>query len=161
MERGGGQGGLGWATGRAVRTDDRRADARFGDVQAELVAAEGTVAALAVPIRSGERVEGVIFVDNRSPRPFTDRDERVLSGLADHAAVALRNARLFQALRDSEEFLARAQAVARIGSWISSPGTTGSLSWSREVFRIFGVREDEFAGTLDDFFARVHPEDVH
>ena len=160
IERGVGHGGLAWASGRAVRTDDRRADPRFGDAHAELVAAEGTVAALAVPIQSGERVEGVIFVDNRSPRPFTDRDERVLNGLADHAAVALRNARLFQALRDSEEFLARAQAVAQIGSWISSPGTTGSLSWSREVFRIFGVREDEFGGTVEDFYARVHPDDV-
>jgi len=160
IERGVGHGGLAWATGRAVRTDDRRADARFGAAHAALVAAEGTIAALAVPIRSGERVEGVIFVDNRSPRPFTDRDERVLSGLVDHAAGALRNASLFQALRDSEEFLARAQAVAQIGSWISAPGRTGSLSWSREVFRIFGVREDEFSGTVDEFYARVHPDDL-
>jgi PAS domain S-box-containing protein len=160
IERGRGHGGLAWATGRAVRTDDRRTDQRFGDAYAALVAAEGTVAALAVPIRSPERVEGLIFVDNRSARPFTDRDERVLSGLADHAAVALRNARLFQALRDSEEFLARAQAVAQIGSWISAPGTTGSLSWSREVYRIFGLREDEFGGTVEEFFARVHPDDL-
>ena len=160
IARGVGHGGLAWASGRAVRTDDRRTDPRFGDAHAELVAAEGTVAALAVPIRSGERVEGLIFVDNRSPRPFTDRDERVLRGLADQAAVALRNARLFQALRESEEFLARAQAVARIGSWISAPGPTGMLSWSREVYRIFGVREDEFSGTVEEFFARVHPDDV-
>src|SRR5207249_1401511 len=160
IERGVGLGGLAWGSGRAARTDDRRTDPRFGDAHAELVAAEGTVAALAVPIRAGERVEGLIFVDNRSARPFTDRDERVLSGLADHAAVALRNARLFQALRNSEEFLARAQAVAQIGSWVSAPGPTGALSWSREVFRIFGVREDEFDGTAQEFFARVHPDDV-
>src|SRR5919109_1960731 len=143
MERGGGQGGLGWATGRAVRTDDRRADARFGDAHADLVASEGTVAALAVPIRSGERVEGVIFVDNRSPRPFTDRDERVLSGLADHAGVALRNARLFQALRDSEEFLARAQAVAQIGSGSSSPRNPPRPSLSPQVLCTFRQRQDE------------------
>jgi len=160
IARGVGHGGLVWATGRAVRTDDRRTDSRFGAAHADLVAAEGTVAALAVPIRAGERVEGLIFVDNRSARPFTDRDERALSGLADHAAVALRNARLFQALRNSEEFLARAQAVAQIGSWVSAPGPTGALSWSREVFRIFGVREDEFDGTAQEFFARVHPDDV-
>ncbi|HEV8584136.1 MAG TPA: GAF domain-containing protein [Methylomirabilota bacterium] len=160
IERGVGHGGLAWASGHAVRTDDRRNDPRFGGAYTELVAVEGSIAALCVPIRSGERVEGLIFVDNRSPRPFTDRDERVLSGLADHAAVALRNARLFQALRDSEEFLARAQAVAQIGSWISSPGGKGALSWSREVFRIFGVQEEEFGGTVEEFFARVHPDDV-
>src|SRR5204862_3427905 len=116
IERGVGHGGLAWATERPVRTDDRRTDPRFVGSHADLVAAEGTIAALALPIRSGERIDGVIFVDNRTPRSSSARDQRVLSGLSDHAAVALRNARLFQALRDSEAFLARAQAVAQIGS---------------------------------------------
>ena len=55
---------------------------------------EGVVAELAVPIRTEEQIEGVLFVDNRSSRPFTDRDERTLQRLADHAAIAIRNARL-------------------------------------------------------------------
>jgi signal transduction histidine kinase len=52
------------------------------------------VAEMAVPILVDECLEGVLFVDNRSPRPFTDRDEQTLQRLADDAAIAIRNARL-------------------------------------------------------------------
>ena len=38
---------------------------------------EGTVAEMVVPIPGQARVEGLLYVDNRSPRPFTDHDEAV------------------------------------------------------------------------------------
>ncbi len=65
---------------------------------------------LVAPIRTGEGVEGLIYVDHRDARPFGEGDEAVLMRLADHAAVALRNARLFageQAARGGAEARAR------------------------------------------------------
>ena len=65
---------------------------------------------LVAPIRTGEGVEGLIYVDHRDARPFGEGDEAVLMRLADHAAVALRNARLFageQAARSGAEARAR------------------------------------------------------
>jgi signal transduction histidine kinase len=50
-----------------------------------------------VPIALGARIEGLLYVDNRRRRPFTDRDEAVLCALADHAAIAIRNAQLLAA----------------------------------------------------------------
>jgi signal transduction histidine kinase len=87
-------GGLVLMTGRPVRTDDWMADPRFS-VGAAVVEAEGIVAQMAVPIRIGAEVEGLLYVDNRAPRPFTDRDEAALVQLAEHAAIAIRNARLY------------------------------------------------------------------
>jgi len=49
---------------------------------------------MVVPIVLATRIEGLLYVDNRSARPFTDEDEATLGKLADHAAIALRNARL-------------------------------------------------------------------
>jgi signal transduction histidine kinase/DNA-binding response OmpR family regulator len=49
-----------------------------------------------VPLKLKNRVNGVLGVDNqRTARPFTKHDMRLLSALADYAAIALENARLF------------------------------------------------------------------
>jgi PAS domain S-box-containing protein len=96
------------ATGRAVRTARVLDDPRLHPDYAEMIRTEGSLAVLVAPIRMGERIEGLIYVDNRAPRAFSDRDETVLMRLADHAAIALRNARLF-----AGEQGARGEAEAR------------------------------------------------
>ena len=49
---------------------------------------------MVVPITIDERIEGLLYVDNRTSRPFTDYDEAILTELADHAAIAIRNVRM-------------------------------------------------------------------
>jgi PAS domain S-box-containing protein len=61
-------------------------------------------------------------------------------------------------LRKSQAHLARAQQIARLGSW-ESDLATGALVWSDEVFRIFDVNRETFDGTDRSFFERVHPDD--
>jgi PAS domain S-box-containing protein len=61
------------------------------------------------------------------------------------------------ALRESEANLNKAQAIAHIGSW-NLDLTRDRLTWSDEVFRIFGVP----AGTpltYESFLAAIHPAD--
>ncbi len=54
-------------------------------------------ALLYVPLKIRGKVAGVLGVSNRvSDRPFTSDDEHRLSVLADHAVVALENARLYE-----------------------------------------------------------------
>ena len=59
---------------------------------------------LAVPVmsRSGE-VLGGLFYGHPKAGVFTERAERLVEGIAKHAAVAVDNAKLFDALRRSEE----------------------------------------------------------
>ncbi len=53
-------------------------------------------AILGVPLFAGERVSGVLIVANRSERaPFSEHDVHLLSTLADSAAIAIENARLY------------------------------------------------------------------
>jgi PAS domain S-box-containing protein len=110
VEPGKGSGGLVMQTGRPFRSDDYLADPRITTDYHRIAQAEGMVAHLAVPIRSADLIEGLLYVDTREPRPFSDRDEAVLMRLADHAAVAIQNARLFAesaARRRSAEILAQ------------------------------------------------------
>ena len=62
-----------------------------------------------------------------------------------------------EALRESETNLNRAQEIAHIGSWHLDVARN-RLTWSDEVFRIFGVPLGT-ALTYDAFLDMVHPED--
>jgi signal transduction histidine kinase len=73
-----GLGGQVLSTGGSMRTDDWHADPRISRETRDVVVAEGIVSEMVVPIRIDDRIEGLLFVDNRSPRPFTDDDERAL-----------------------------------------------------------------------------------
>src|SRR5207237_8239597 len=122
----------------------------------------------------GDRVEGRLYGGNASGRAFGAQHEEGLQRLADQAAIAMHNARLFtdeqaarasaqsaaQALRESEAVLQRAMEVGQIGSWTAGVGPEARLEWSLEVCRIFGVDATTLSGTPEDFVARCHPEDL-
>ena len=117
FEPGKGLGGIVMQTGRPMRTDDWLADPRFSKEYAGLMREKGVVAEMAVPILTGGRVEGLVYVQNFTARPFTDRDETVLMQLAHHAAVAVSNASLYAAAGDRT---ARLRTLNRLNRLVSS-----------------------------------------
>src|SRR5262249_40571303 len=153
IERGRGLGGIAWTTGHAVRSDERQNDPRIQPGVLDIAGAGDVRATIVVPIIIGGQVEGLLYVGNRSTRQFDAHAEEVLQQLADQAAIAMQNARLFadeqsarasaqsaaQALRESEAVLQRALEVGQIGSWTAGIGPDADLEWSQEVCRIFGI----------------------
>jgi PAS domain S-box-containing protein len=63
-----------------------------------------------------------------------------------------------EALRESDQRLRRAQEIAHLGSW-ELDLLDNRLSWSDEVYRIFGLQPREFGATYAAFLEAVHPED--
>jgi PAS domain S-box-containing protein len=92
-----GIGGHAVVSGRPGRAAERVAWPPMPPEYAEAIDAEGIRSALAVPIVVGQEVEGLLYVCRRTPRSFSDVDESVLVRLADHAAAAIHNNRLFAA----------------------------------------------------------------
>jgi len=66
--------------------------------------------------------------------------------------------RLAEALQRREAQLAEAQALTHIGSW-NWDVRSGRVTWSDELYRIFGVAPGSFAGTIEAHLAYVHPDD--
>ena len=62
------------------------------------------------------------------------------------------------ALQESEQRLARAQEIAHLGSW-ELDLLSNQLTWSDEVYRIFGFQPQEFDASYEAFLGAVHPDD--
>ncbi|GBE05823.1 blue-light-activated protein [bacterium BMS3Abin10] len=63
-----------------------------------------------------------------------------------------------EALRKSERGLKEAQRVAQLGNWQFDLINNG-LTWSDEIYEIFGLKSGQFKGTYEAFLNMVHPED--
>ncbi len=61
-------------------------------------------------------------------------------------------------LRESEASLSKAQQIAHLGNW-DWDISKNTLSWSDEIYRIFGLKPQEFGATYDSFLDSVHPKD--
>jgi PAS domain S-box-containing protein len=66
-----------------------------------------------------------------------------------------------EALRISEMDLENAQEVARIGNWKWNL-EKGEITWSDEMYRIFGIDKNSYTGRLGEVISNViHPDDLH
>src|SRR5262250_151071 len=80
-------------TRQAVLTADAILDSRFSS--SESIVAQGIRSAMAVPLLAKGALKGVLFLDTRErTNAFSEKDLKILSGIASQAAIALENAEL-------------------------------------------------------------------
>ena len=136
-------------------------------------ATAGFRALAAVPLSINHQILGIIGLAHTDPqRKFSNAQLEILNQFAELAALAMENARLYQtaqaelaehkrtqeALSRSEENLQRALDAARMGIW-DWDLVTGKITWSENVYTIFGVNPQNFVGTLEGYLSFVHPGD--
>jgi diguanylate cyclase (GGDEF)-like protein/PAS domain S-box-containing protein len=127
-----------------------------------------------VPVLTRGRVMGVLSVDNpNASKEFTDEDEAKLVSLADYAAVAIENARLYErtqeelverrrmesALRDSEERYALAVQGANDGLW-DWDLRKDRIYYSDRWKEILGLVDNGLTDLPSEWYDRVHPDEL-
>ena len=99
MKKGQGVAGLVFETGKVAKIDSYLQDSTISKDFMPLAEQEATRSALAVPLVVHGDMIGVLEVWRRRYSSFTDRDVRRLVALADLAAIAIENGRLYDAQR--------------------------------------------------------------
>lgn len=62
-------------------------------------------------------------------------------------------------LREALRQLAEAQALAHFGSW-EWDVPSNEVTWSEELYRIYGLDRDSFDASYEGFLEAVHPDDI-
>ncbi len=116
--------------GRSILSHDAVTDSRFKEFRS--VNMFHIRSLLCVPLRIKERIIGTVYVDTRQPGVvFTEDDLRFLEAFANQASVAIENARLYDQLRQENQYLK--QAVQERYGYENIVGRSAKM---REVFAV-------------------------
>ncbi len=142
-----GAAGLAIQERRPVVTADLLADPRLTlgpELRARLAEIEAR-SVLAVPLTVQDRVIGALSVGDGAPRRFGPDEIQLAQLLADQAALALENARLYQEAREARDFLR--SITENSADAIVTTDTHGRITYfSRGAEEIFGHRAGDILG---------------
>ena len=133
---------------RSVWTPDVLDDSRI-DLAAravERVTADGFRSVLAVPLKAGERVIGVLNLGDAAGRTYTEDELALLAAFVGQGAVALENSALYREIRDARDFL---QSITENSpdAIITTDGRGRLTYFSRGAEAMFGYRAEKMIGS--------------
>ncbi|HTZ19660.1 MAG TPA: PAS domain S-box protein [Opitutaceae bacterium] len=158
-------------TGAAIREErghvcnDYTTDPYIVDSWREAARRAGFNAAAAFPIRSQGVVWGNLTVYATEAGFFRDKEIALLEETAADISFALdrldaltRHMRALEVLQAREADLARTQAIAHLGNW-SWDIASDLVTWSDELYRIYGVTPATFDRKMASVLELIHPDD--
>ena len=119
----------------------------------------GAEAYLGIPvfIRGNEPV-GIIACLFDSPYRHSDAEEEWCQALSRQLGVELKYSALLCQQEKLLWELEEGQRVAKVGSWFWD-FASDTVTWSQEVFRIYGIEDTSMTPSIDLFAEFIHPED--
>ncbi|HXV98021.1 MAG TPA: PAS domain-containing protein [Anaerolineae bacterium] len=82
----------------------------------------------------------------------------VLTHIGTQLGRVIERQRAERQTKESEQQLTEAQQIAHVGSW-QWDIKTNRVTWSDELYRIYGLEPQEIKVTYEEFLQRVHPDD--
>ena len=139
---------------RSVWTPDVLADPKisFPEGVADRIRADGFRSVLAVPLKTGDRIIGVLSLGDVAGRIYTEDELALLAAFVGQGAVALENSALYREIRDARDFL---QSITENSpdAIITTDGLGRVTYFSRGAEEMFSCRAEEMIGTpVADFY---------
>lgn len=116
----------------------------------------------ALPLKSGEKVVGVIAIAYYEPeRVFSDDVIESLTGFANIASLALDNASLYNTLKESQRFLENVADLSPDIIYVNDVADGQNVYVNYAIYRILGHPPEVFRGwNRKQFKEALHPDDV-
>jgi PAS domain S-box-containing protein len=159
--------GLAAQSGKPIVADELTEDPR---VTTTLVSGEGIRSLAAIPMKSKNKVQGMINIASYTCHPFTNKEVDFYTAIANQIGVAIENVRLYEAVqrelterKQAEEMLRESEGkyrnlVESISDVVYTIDSSGVLTYISPVVKnTLGYEPDELIGR--QFLEFVHKED--
>lgn len=120
---------------------------------------------ISVPLIIDKKLQGFLIVFANNQTANDDSIIGLIENIANDLTLGIVTIRSKQAkilanqeLEKNEEQLKKAQKIAQLGNW-ELDIATNKLTWSDEIYRIFGAHPQSFKATFEGFVEFIHPDD--
>ncbi len=165
-----GNGLTGWAAakGLPIRVDDVSKDDRFSP-ECDALTGHGTRSLMCVPLKAKGKVMGVLVLLNKKEgRPYRQRDEEIITCLADQAAISILKTKFFEDQKNFEIHLTEILLQAIDSQLANKQGHSKRVArYSNIIGKALNISDEAqrrlyFASLLHDVgFLKMHRSDVY
>ncbi len=111
-----------------------------------------------VPIRTKDKIMGLIHIDDRRKGVFTLDIIECLEGIAAHVGTAMIRRQAEDALKQVSDRLTLATRAGGVGVW-DYDIAANKLVWDEQMYVLYGIKKNDFAGAYESWQNGLHPDD--
>ena len=111
-----------------------------------------------VPIRTRDKIIGLIHIDDRRKGVFNLDIIECLEGIAAHVGTAMIRRQAEDALKQVSDRLTLATRAGGVGVW-DYDIAANKLVWDNQMYALYGIKKNDFAGAYESWQHGLHPED--
>jgi len=141
--------------GKLVRSDIDKEDQDM--LKSPFIAREGVKAFMGIALEIAHRVLGILYVDFRTPHPFSNEEKDIIRLFAHQAAIAIDNSRLYQQANTRAEALKRLHKVGpTLVSTSGAPTGLGAI-----LAQIVNNAQDVLGADLVDLYQYIQSKNEY
>jgi PAS domain S-box-containing protein len=106
----------------------------------------------------GYNLGALCVIDDKPRPPITDVQKTQLKVLATAVVAQLEKTRAERRLQEESRLLQMTETISGVGHWRADL-RTGSIHWSDEVYKIYGLAPATFTPTAGNWLDLYHPDD--